>query len=165
MGRMVCENAGYMWVNPSVVQIRTAGRRRTHPRFELTVTWRWITELFGICITFNCLGVTRFNRWWSWWIRREVGRECIQNSWCKPSSFPPSRYGFTSVHGRLSRKPWMKSPGGPELKWISLSVKQNAYRYKDKWALFSPIEKLVILALSTELLVMLRQSLKLISLL
>ena len=42
-------------------------------------------------------------------------------------------------------------------------VKQNAYRYKDKWALFSPIEKLVILALSTELLVMLRQSFKLIS--
>ena len=39
-------------------------------------------------------------------------------------------------------------------------IKQNAYRHKDKWALFSPIEKLVILALSTELLVMLRQRFK-----
>ena len=132
MGRMVCENAGYMWVNPTVVQTRTVGRPRTHPRFELTVTWRWITELFGICITFNCLGVTRFNRWWSWWIRREVGRECIQNSWCKPSSFPPSRYGFTSVHGRLSRRPWMKSPGGP------------GWRFKDLSGFLCPLNKMHI---------------------
>ena len=42
-----------------------------------------------------------------------------------------------------------------------LFIKINPYRYKDKWTMFSPIEKLVILALSTELLVMLRQRFKL----
>ena len=47
-----------------------------------------------------------------------------------------------------------------DFRGFSCSLKQNAYRQKDKWALFSPIEKLVILALSTELLVMLRQRFK-----